>query len=199
MVHFQNTYTPAMPGQTINGRPLSQLDWSTEITPGPENQTRPASDTGLGGMTTVPGDLSSGMSGGMNGMSGSMGGMTGGMMAGGMRQNGGELDMKTGLPDEVIQAPTTVDEAYRGSLKAMLARNVGNYVVATFLVGTTGTVAWEGVLYDVGNDFVTIYQPARERYIVIDIYSLKYIEFYDTRRRAMCEELMRQNGWQNNN
>lgn len=185
MVHFQNTYTPAMPGQTINGRPLSQLDWSTEITPGPENQTRPASDTGLGGMTTVPGDLSSGMSGGM--------------MAGGMRQNGGELDMKTGLPDEVIQAPTTVDEAYRGSLKAMLARNVGNYVVATFLVGTTGTVAWEGVLYDVGNDFVTIYQPARERYIVIDIYSLKYIEFYDTRRRAMCEELMRQNGWQNNN
>ncbi len=216
MVHFQNTYTPGMPGQTINGRPLSQLDWSTEITPGPENQTRPASDTGIGGMSGAPGDLSGGaggMSGGMSGMSGSMGGMTGGMgeasngmmgMSGGMmasrmRQNGGELDMRTGLPDEVIQAPTTVDEAYRGSLKAMLARNVGNYVVATFLVGTTGTVAWEGVLYDVGNDFVTIYQPARERYIVIDIYSLKYIEFYDTRRRAMCEEFMRQNGWQNDN
>lgn len=200
MVHFQNTYTPAMPGQTINGRPLSQLDWSAEITPGPENPARPASDTGMGGMAGMPGDLSAGMTG-MNGMNGGMMGLSGGMTAAGsqMLQNGGELDMKTGLPDEVIQAPTTVDEAYRGSLKAMLARNVGNYVVATFLVGTTGTVAWEGVLYDVGNDFVTIYQPARERYIVIDIYSLKYIEFYDTRRRAMCEELMRQNGWQSNN
>lgn len=47
MVHYQNTYTPGMPGQTLDGRPLSQLDWSTEITPGPENQARPASDTGM--------------------------------------------------------------------------------------------------------------------------------------------------------
>lgn len=216
MVHYQNTYTSAMPGQTINGRPLSQLDWSTEITPGPENQTRPASDTGMGGMTTVPGELASGMSGGMNGMSGSMGGMTGGMgetsggmmgMSGGMMapggqmfQNNGDLNMRrTGLPDEVIQSPTTVDEAYRGSLKAMLARYIGSYVVATFLVGTQGTVSWEGTLFDVGNDFVTIYQRPRDRYIVCDIYSLKYIEFYDTRRRELCEALIQQNGWQNNN
>lgn len=216
MVHFQNTYTPAMPGQTINGRPLSQQDWSTEITPGPENQARPASDTGMGGMTTAPGELASGMSGGMNGMPGGMGevtggmgeasngmmGMSGGMMAPGgqMFQNNGDLNMRrTGLPDEVIQAPTTVDEAYRGSLKAMLARYIGSYVVATFLLGTQGTVSWEGTLFDVGNDFVTIYQRPRDRYIVSDIYSLKYIEFYDTRRRELCEALIQQNGWQNNN
>lgn len=207
MVHFSNTYTTAMPGQTMNGRPLSQMDWSAEITPGPEDQTRPASDTGMGGMAERPGDLSAGMaglSGGMTGMAGTNGmngGMNSGTMSPGMQayQDRGTLDMSTGLPDEVIEAPTTVDEAYRGSLKAMLARNVGNYVVATFLVGTQGTVAWEGILYDVGNDFVTIYQPARERYIVIDIYSLKYIEFYDTRRREQCEAMMRQNGWQGNN
>lgn len=197
MVHFQNTYTSAMPGQTMNGRPLSQMDWSAEVTPGPESQARPASDTGMGGMSSGM----AGPSGGMNGMGGNMGGVSGGMTSPGMQayQDRGALDMSTGLPDEVIEAPTTVNEAYRGSLKAMLARNVGNYVVATFLVGTTGTVAWEGVLFDVGNDFVTIYQPARERYIVIDIYSLKYIEFYDTRRREMCEAMMRQDGWQNNN
>lgn len=195
MVHFpNNTYTPAMPGQTLDGRPLSQLDWSAEITPGPENQARPVSDTGMGGMAERPGDMSSGMTG-------MAGGMNGGMMSPGMQayRGRGVLDMATGLPDEVIEAPTTVNEAYRGSLKAMLARNLGNYVVATFLVGTQGTVSWEGILFDVGNDFVTIYQPARERYIVIDIYSLKYIEFYDTRRREQCEAMMRQNGWQNNN
>jgi len=104
------------------------------------------------------------------------------------------LDMRNNLPDEVIEAPTTVGEAYLGSLKAMLARNVGNFLVATFLVGTQNTVSFEGILYDVGNDYITIYQAGRDRYIVSDIYSLKYMEFYDTRRRQLCNELIRSSG-----
>ena len=100
--------------------------------------------------------------------------------------------MRTDLPENVIQNPLSVEEAHNGSIKAMLARNEGNYVVATFLVGTQGTVSWEGILYDVGNDFITIYQPGRERYIVTDIYALKYIEFYDTRRREQCEAMLKQ-------
>ena len=55
-------------------------------------------------------------------------------------------------------------------------------------------LSWEGILYDVGNDFITINQPGRERYIVTDIYALKYIEFYDTRRREQCEAMLKQNG-----
>lgn len=110
-----------------------------------------------------------------------------------------QLDMKNGLPTEVIDAPTSAAEAEAGSWKAMLSRNVGNFVVATFLIGTQGTVSWEGVLYDVGNNYLTIYQAGRDRYIVCDIYSLKYIEFYDTSRRQMCDELLRQQrGWQPN-
>lgn len=110
-----------------------------------------------------------------------------------------QLDMKNDLPAEVIDAPTTVGEAEAGSWKAMLRQNLGNFVVATFLIGTQGTVAWEGVLYDVGNNYLTIYQAGRDRYIVCDIYSLKYIEFYDTSRRQMCDELLRQQrGWQPN-
>ncbi len=109
-----------------------------------------------------------------------------------------QLDMKNHLPAEVIDAPTTAGEAEAGSWRAMLSRNLGNFVVATFLIGTQGTVAWEGVLYDVGNNYLTIYQAGRDRYIVCDIYSLKYIEFYDTSRRQMCDELLRQQGWQPN-
>lgn len=104
------------------------------------------------------------------------------------------LEMQHDVPSEVITSPTTMDEAYVGSLKAMLARNKGNYIVATFLIGTQGTVSWEGVLFDVGNDYVTIYQEPRDRYIVCDIYSLKYMEFYDTRRRELCNELLRREG-----
>ena len=81
------------------------------------------------------------------------------------------------------------------ALRPML-RYVGNYVVATFLVGTQNTVAWEGILYDVGNDYVTIYQEGRDRYIVSDIYSLKFIEFYDTRCREMCHEMLQNGQWQ---
>ena len=59
---------------------------------------------------------------------------------------------------------------------------------------TWSSTSWEGVLYEVGNDFVTIYQPGRDRYIVCDIYSLKYIEFYDTQRRELCDRLIMESG-----
>lgn len=107
-----------------------------------------------------------------------------------------QLYMSHGMPSEVIESPTDRDEAFLGSLKAMLLRNKGNYIVATFLIGTQGTVTWEGILYEVGNDFVTIYQEGRDRYIVCDIYSLKYMEFYDTRRREMCDAMLQQRPWQ---
>lgn len=91
------------------------------------------------------------------------------------------LHMGTGLPDEVVTSPTTMSEVYLSSLKSLLNKNTGNYVVAAFLIGTQNLVSWEGILYDVGSDFITIYQEGRDRYIVCDIYSLKFIEFYDTR------------------
>ena len=196
MVHFQNTYTHAAHRQTMNGRPISQMDWSSEITPEPETQgqTHPASDTGMGGMR-MSGENGMG-SGGMTQPSGSMEGI---QDQGRQIIQSGDQYLRSNLPMEVIEAPLTADEAYRGSMKAKLAKYVGSYVVATFLVGTQSTVSWEGILYDVGNDFLTIYQEPRDRYIVTDIYSLKYIEFYDTRRREMCEAILRENGLQNNN
>jgi hypothetical protein len=147
------------------------MDWSAEITP-------PAAQPGnaMGNMTAMPGQS-----------------LSGGQMP------GSTLNLKNNLPSEVIESPTTTDEAYRGSMKAMLGRNIGNYIVATFLIGTQGTISWEGVLYEVGNDYIIIYQQSRDRYIVGDIYSLKYVEFYDTRRREMCETILQQNGWKDNN
>lgn len=186
MLQFQNTYTPpAASDQMMNGRPARQTDWSTEISPAPAQMTqqrpRPASDTGIGGIAETPDRTQD-----------TPGAMSGGMVSPGMQmyRDRDALDMTTGLPDEVIQAPTTVDETYKGSLKAMLSKNLGAFVSATFLLGTQGTVTWDGILYDVGNDFMTIYQLGRDRYIVSDIYSLKYIEFYDTRRRELCDQML---------
>lgn len=106
-----------------------------------------------------------------------------------------EPQMQNNLSDDVIQSPGSRAEVYMGSLKAMLAANKGTYIVASFLVGTQNLVTWEGILYEVGNDYVTIYQQGRDRYIVGDIYSLKFMEFYDIERREACEEMLRQSGW----
>lgn len=118
--------------------------------------------------------------------------------ANGLREGGPQsevLDLRSGVPQEVIHNPLSVEEAHIGSWKALLSRNEGNYVVATFLVGTQNTVTWEGILYDVGNDYLTIYQESRDRYIVSDYYSLKFVEFYDTQRRRRCAELLQADGW----
>ena len=106
----------------------------------------------------------------------------------------GTLDLETHQPIEVIEAPTSMNEAFLFFIKSMLLRNRGSFVTATFLIGTQGTTTWEGILHDVGNDHIIIFQPGRQRYIACDIYALKYIEFYDTRERDACAQLLRQSG-----
>ena len=192
MLHFQNIYPPAQAaGQNGGPQQAVQMDWSAEVTPATVQGGQMPQQFAQGSVQNaqMPGQISQPPF-----LTVPM--QTGLSAAAQLMTDGAQLDMRNDLPDEVIQNPLTVNEAHMGSLKAMLARNVGNFIVATFLVGTQGTVSWEGILYDVGNDYVTIYQAGRDRYIVSDIYSLKYIEFYDTERRAVCEELLRENGWQ---
>lgn len=181
MAIMQNQYSPLSAAPGMGSPRADGVDWSQEITPArpaAPSQQRPAAGT-------MPAAAVVQRPAGGQGLPAAA--------------SGAQLDMKNDLPTEVIDAPTTVAEADAGSWKAMLSRNLGNFVVATFLIGTQGTVAWEGVLYDVGNNYLTIYQAGRDRYIVCDIYSLKYIEFYDTSRRQMCDELLRQQqGWQPN-
>ena len=159
-------------------RPGNRMDWNNEVMP----EQLPAEQIGR---------YRSAQSAPMTQIA-----MPGGM-AGGMMRPQAQLEMRNTLSDESVESPLTTEEAYLGSLKAMLQRNRGNYMVATFLIGTQSTVSFEGILYEVGNDFVTIYQQGRDRYIVVDMYSLKYIEFYDTRGRAMCQAMLQESGnWQ---
>ena len=76
--------------------------------------------------------------------------------------------------------PATNAEAYQSSLKSLLSRNVGYFIVATFLIGSQDTVVWQGILHTVGTDYLVIYQPDYDRYISADLYSLKFVEFHNT-------------------
>ncbi|MBQ2324048.1 MAG: hypothetical protein II379_05630 [Oscillospiraceae bacterium] len=101
-----------------------------------------------------------------------------------MRGNGNEQDMDitpgngmTNAPQEDFDEPLTADEAARSSWRALLARNVGRSVIVTFLMGTQNAVVVEGVLYEVGSDYLVIYQSAWESNITADLYSVKFVEF----------------------
>lgn len=94
------------------------------------------------------------------------------------------MPMRHGLSSEVIGAPISVEEAYQGSLRGMLGREIGAYIAATFLVGTDELVRWAGRLYEVGNNYVVIYQQDQGRYVVGDLNSLRFVEFSESGSRA---------------
>ena len=91
---------------------------------------------------------------------------------------------------EMLENPMTVQEANQTSWKTLLAQNLGRYVVVSFLMGTQQSVVAEGVLYEIGNDYLVLYQPVRDSYITADLYSVKFVEFRaaDNQRRYTASQ-----------
>ena len=106
------------------------------------------------------------------------------------------VDLRHGLPAEVIDAPLSREEHHMGSLKAMLSKNVGTYIMARFLIGTQNMISCEGTLYDVGNDYLVIHQEGRDRFVVSDFYSLKFVEFCDAQRQREQRSSLQGMEWQ---
>ena len=90
------------------------------------------------------------------------------------------LDMENPLSQESMANPMSNEEVYQGSMKSLLARNVGYYVLATFQIGSQGTVTVPGILHTVGNDYIILYQPEEGRYVTGDFYALKFVDFHET-------------------
>lgn len=188
-----------VPAEGANGYPfVPQVNWSGEIRPQPSTAQSPQSPQSPQ-TSRVPQTSQSPQTPQSPQIRQNPSGSTGSTIVNVtdiVQEPSSSPDMLNRLPADVIDSPTTSLEAYRGSLNAMLSQNIGNYIVASFLVGTQGLVTWEGVLYEVGNNYLTIYQASRDRYIVADIYSLKFIEFYDTQRRELCDRILRGDDWQ---
>ncbi len=88
---------------------------------------------------------------------------------------------------EAVENPQSNEEVYQGSFEAVLANNLGYYVTIDFLIGTTELTSRSGILYAVGNNFVTLYEPDSNQYIVCDLFSVKFVTFFrsDPRNRPM--------------
>ena len=69
------------------------------------------------------------------------------------------------------------EQILHSSWKSLMARNVGRSVIVSFLIGTQNTIVTHGILYEVGNDYIALYQPDEESYISADLYSIRFVEF----------------------
>ena len=88
-----------------------------------------------------------------------------------------EEDGMSSFPQDSFTEPLTASEAARNSWRALLARNVGRNVLVRFLVGTQNITTVEGELYEVGTDYIVIYQPLWDSHITADLYMVKFVEF----------------------
>jgi len=82
-------------------------------------------------------------------------------------------------------AGNTVSPAYRNSWKEMLQQNIGREVIVSFLVGSQDTVVAQGTLFEVGNDYISLYHNDRDSYITADFYAIKFVEFLAEQARQM--------------
>lgn len=103
-----------------------------------------------------------------------------GGQTGGLHLNPAE---EAGLTEEQMETPQNAEQYYLDSLSAILRSNIGQPVSCEFLIGTNTIVRREGFLYSSGVNYMTLYQPNENRYMVCDIYSLKFISFYDLQGR----------------
>lgn len=70
---------------------------------------------------------------------------------------------------------------FQGSMQQVLQENVGKYVIVEFLIGTGSLTSRQGMLYYVGTQFLVLYDEFEARYVVCDIFSVKFVTFLEGR------------------
>lgn len=71
--------------------------------------------------------------------------------------------------------------SFQGSMQQVLAENVGKYVIVEFLIGTGSLTSRQGMLYYVGSQFLVLYDEFESRFVVCDIFSVKFVTFLEAR------------------
>ena len=153
-------------------------------------------------------DLQDGVPSGMNTMQGSMSPIQGGStpMQSGLTPMQADQSNMALIPQrpehmmlqqegiETVETPTGTRDVTNSSIRGLLARNLGYYIVASFLMGTQQAIQWEGILASVGNDYLVIYQPDQNRFVSGDIYALKFVEFHED--QSACAGYRRRDAFQ---
>ncbi len=79
--------------------------------------------------------------------------------------------------------------SFQGSMQQVLQENVGKYVIVEFLIGTGSLTSRQGMLYYVGAQFLVLYDEFESRFVVCDIFSVKFVTFLDGRSASTYPSL----------
>ena len=81
--------------------------------------------------------------------------------------------------------------SFQGSMQQVLQENVGKYVIVEFLIGTGSLTSRQGMLYYVGAQFLVLYDEFESRFVVCDIFSVKFVTFLEGRSATAYPSLDR--------
>ncbi len=70
-------------------------------------------------------------------------------------------------------------DAYQGSIQQIMRDNIGQYMEVEFLIGTNGLTTRSGQLTNVGVSYIVLFDSAKERYMICDLYSVKFVTIYE--------------------
>ena len=73
-------------------------------------------------------------------------------------------------------------DAYQGSIQQIMRDNIGEYMDVEFLIGTNGLTTRSGQLTNVGVSYIVLYDRTKDRYMICDLYSVKFVTIYDPNR-----------------
>lgn len=92
----------------------------------------------------------------------------------------GRMNFSQSAPRRDFNELGDINESQVVMLGEQLQTAIGYYVSCEFLIGTQILETRDGILAKVGTNFLTLYQPNLERYVVCDLYALKFITIYNS-------------------
>lgn len=78
--------------------------------------------------------------------------------------------------------PGTNGNVDPSTIQEIISLSVGSYAVVEFLIGTQNIVRKEGVITAVGVSWLLLYDQASGTSVVCDMYSVKFVTYFDPGR-----------------
>lgn len=106
--------------------------------------------------------------------------------------NTGNISSYPPAQTNVATSPSSPDSQVSvENYQEMMSQLIGSYIITELLIGVDRLVLRQGYLTAVGPSYYILYDPEPNSNTVCDIYSLKFITFFESRERPTTEEFNR--------
>ncbi|MFD3156833.1 hypothetical protein ACFIJ5_08240 [Haloimpatiens sp. FM7330] len=90
----------------------------------------------------------------------------------------------TGGPDFHMKPGPSVQQDIQ-YIQGWLSRLIGKYVKVEFLIGTSMLIDREGILTEVGVNYIVLKESGTKDDVLCDMYSIKFVRVFDDQQKAI--------------